>query len=192
MIRKKLTENLMLSCYVNFLALSDQIWTSPRLNHIWTHTSRILKNMLPTQQASVQEFGSCVKYVIFFVITVQDLLDLRAYNWVPRRQEVSPKTFSELEAEAAVKEYEEELGIAQQISPRPRPATSTTMVQPEPPKPQSQPQSKPKTAKKKKAKGKSDQMTIEEPVFISSEGEFMEKLIPILEEYLFSSCLVDI
>jgi len=41
----------------------------------------------------------------------QDLLDLRSNNWIPRREESTPKTIGEVHAEALAKQFQEELDL---------------------------------------------------------------------------------
>jgi len=133
-------------------------------------------NFIVGYVSDIQNFSSRIRFMF------QDLIDLRATYWVPRRQENEPKTFSELASEAAVKELEEEYGLSQPISPRTTQASTIASTA------DTKSQNKPKPSKKKtKSKPKADdQLTIAEPVFISSEKEYIEKLTPILHEFLIS------
>lgn len=54
-------------------------------------------------------------FCLFFPAFFQDLLELRANQWVPRREENVPKTLQEVHNEALIKQYEDEMNITKPI-----------------------------------------------------------------------------
>jgi hypothetical protein len=88
-----------------------------------------------------------------------------------------------------MKEFEDDFGVAAPVSPRPTPTTSapvvahpTTEVTKEPAKPKPKPQKKKQPQKPKQP----ETLVIDEPVFISSAGEYEEKIKPILQAFVAS------
>jgi len=59
-----------------------------------------------------QVFSSRIRFMF------QDLLELRANHWVPRREENVPKTLQEVHNEALIKDYEDEMQIVRPVVPR--------------------------------------------------------------------------
>lgn len=139
------------------------------------------------------------------------MLDLRSSGWVPRREENVPKKISEVHADAASKEFEDDFSITG-FTLSPRPGTNIPSTQPSSGTYSSSPQltgeylskspsststisapattkpaSKPKKKKDSKSKSKSDTLTISEPVFFASPQEYEEKVTDILKEFLQSN-----
>jgi len=112
----------------------------------------------------------------------QDLLELRLCNWVPRHAENTPKTISEVHADAIAKEYEDSLPNVPTI---PRAFQQSTKVTsstiPEPTKASKKTHNQPDKQKNDKPKPKKK----------LNAAELEQRITLILQEYLRSQDLAD-
>uniref|UniRef100_A0A8C5H1U1 Eukaryotic translation initiation factor 4 gamma 1-like n=1 Tax=Gouania willdenowi TaxID=441366 RepID=A0A8C5H1U1_GOUWI len=96
---KMLTEVIMHDCIVKLLSTIVN-FTSPRMDQYFHQMGKIVKE---------KKTSSRIRFML------QDVLDLRGNNWVPRRGDQGPKTIDQIHKEAEMEEHREQMKVQQAI-----------------------------------------------------------------------------
>ncbi|XP_052472565.1 eukaryotic translation initiation factor 4 gamma 1 isoform X1 [Carassius gibelio] len=116
---KMLTENIMHDCIVKLLKNHDEESleclcrllstigkdldfqkAKPRMDQYFNQMEKIIKE---------RKTSSRIRFML------QDVLDLRRNNWVPRRGDLGPKTIQQIHKEAELEEHREQVKVQQQL-----------------------------------------------------------------------------
>ncbi|XP_078791297.1 eukaryotic translation initiation factor 4 gamma 1a isoform X4 [Oryzias latipes] len=122
---KMLTEAIMHDCVVKLLKNHDEESleclcrllstigkdldfekAKPRMDQYFTQMDKIIKE---------KKTSSRIRFML------QDVLDLRRNNWVPRRGDLGPKTIDQIHKEAEMEEHREQIKVQQQLMSRKEP-----------------------------------------------------------------------